>query len=146
MSGMVAHMVTVVQRVDRNPVGQLLQNWRKRRRLSQLDLALTAEVSPKHVSFLETGRSQPSRDMLLHLANHLQIPLREQNSLLLAAGFAPAFRETQLSDQSFENARRVIELTLQSHEPYPAIAIDRHWNAVLFNRALEPVSPRWHLS
>ena len=119
--------------------GQLLQSWRKRRRMSQLDLALTAKVSAKHVSFLETGRAQASREMLLHLSRYLEIPPREQNRLLLSAGYAPYFHETPVGDQRFENARLIIDLILRSHEPYPAIAMDRYWNSVLYNRALEPL-------
>lgn len=119
--------------------GELLQSWRKRRRMSQLELALTAQVSARHISFLETGRSQPSREMLLHLARHLEIPPRERNALLLAAGLAPHFSETPVDDQRFADVRGIIELILRSHEPYPAIAIDRHWNVLMHNRALEPV-------
>jgi transcriptional regulator with XRE-family HTH domain len=121
------------------PVGEQLKTWRRRRHLSQLDLALSAHVSTRHLSFLETGRAQPSREMLLALAHQLEIPPREQNTLLLAAGFAPQFAETRLTDQRFDDARRVIEAILRSHEPYPALAMDRHWNIVLHNRAVEPV-------
>jgi transcriptional regulator with XRE-family HTH domain len=125
---------------EANPsAGQLLQTWRKRRHMSQMELALTAQVSARHVSFLETGRSQPSREMLLHLARHLDVPPREQNALLLAAGLAPQYSETAVNDMRFAEARGMIELILRSHEPYPAIAMDRHWNVVMHNRALEPV-------
>jgi transcriptional regulator with XRE-family HTH domain len=107
--------------------------------MSQLDLALAAQVSARHVSFIETGRAQPSREMLLNLSRHLDIPRREQNVLLLSAGLAPHFTETPMDDRRFAHARTLIELILRTHEPYPAVAIDRHWNAVMHNRALEPV-------
>jgi transcriptional regulator with XRE-family HTH domain len=126
-------------RSTETPVGDQLKTWRKRRHLSQLDLALAAHVSTRHLSFLETGRAQPSREMLLALARQLEIPPREQNTLLLSAGFAPQFAESRMSDQRFDDARRVIEAILHSHEPYPALAMDRHWNIVLHNRAVEPV-------
>ena len=119
-------------------VGDLLREWRQRRRLSQLALALEAEVSARHISFLETGRSVPSREMILHLAEQLQVPLRERNVLLLAAGFAPAFRERPLQDPALAGAREAVLLVLQAHEPYPALAIDRHWNLVAHNRAVAP--------
>jgi transcriptional regulator with XRE-family HTH domain len=117
------------------PVGELLREWRQRRRFSQLDLALDAEVSARHISFLETGRALPSRQMLLHLAEQLDIPLRERNTLLLAAGYAPDFRETPLDDAALRAARAAIELVLTGHEPYPALAVDRHWVLVMANRA-----------
>ena len=117
------------------PVGDLLREWRQRRRLSQLDLACEAEISTKHLSFLETGRSQPSRDMVLHLAEQLEVPLRERNLLLVAAGYAPVFTERPLADPALDQARRAVELVLQGHEPYPALAIDRHWTAVAVNQA-----------
>ena len=117
------------------PVGPLFRAWRERRRVSQLDLALRAEISARHLSFVETGRSQPSRDMVLHLAEHLEIPLRERNTLLLAAGYAPAFHERPLGDPALAQAREAIERLLRAHEPYPAIAVDRHWNVVTANEA-----------
>jgi transcriptional regulator with XRE-family HTH domain len=120
-------------------VGDLLRDWRQRRRLSQLDLALEAEVSARHVSFLETGRAQPSREMLLRLADQLEIPLRDRNTLLVAAGFAPVFPERSLDDPALHAAREAIDLLLAGHEPYPAIAIDRHWTLVAANRALGPL-------
>ena len=115
------------------PVGVMLREWRQRRRMSQLDLALEADISTRHLSFVETGRSQPSREMLLHLAERLEIPLRERNVLLTAAGFAAVFHERPLSDPAMQAARRAIDLVLAGHEPYPAIAIDRHWNLVAAN-------------
>src|SRR4029453_9845739 len=120
--------------VQTQPVGNLLRDWRKRRHLSQLDLACDADISTRHLSFLETGRSLPSREMLLHLAEQLEIPLRERNALLIAGGFAPVFRERPLSDPALQAARKVIELVLAGHEPYPALAVDRHWSLVASNR------------
>lgn len=121
------------------PVGNLLRDWRRRRRLSQLDLACEAEISTRHLSFLETGRSSPSREMVLRLAEQLEIPLRERNSLLIAAGYAPVFRERPLVDPTLEAARKVVELVLAGHEPYPALAVDRHWTLVASNRAITPL-------
>jgi transcriptional regulator with XRE-family HTH domain len=118
------------------PVGQLLREWRQRRRLSQLQFACDADISTKHLSFLETGRSQPSRDMVLRLAELLEVPLRERNSLLTAAGFAPVFPERSLDDPALSLARKAIDMVLQGHEPYPALAVDRHWNMVAMNRAV----------
>jgi len=118
------------------PVGHLLRVWRERRHLSQLALATEAEVSQKHLSFIESGRSAPSRDMVLHLAERLDIPLRERNALLLAAGFAPVFRDRPLGDPALERARAAIEVILKAHEPYPALAVDRHWNLVAANAAI----------
>jgi transcriptional regulator with XRE-family HTH domain len=121
------------------PVGHLLREWRQRRRLSQLDLAVEANISTKHLSFLETGRSAPSRDMLLHLAEQLAIPLREQNILLVAAGYAPSFPERSLDDPALDAARQAINLVLTGHEPYPALAIDCHWTLMRANRAVPPL-------
>jgi transcriptional regulator with XRE-family HTH domain len=116
------------------PFGVLLRRWRERRRMTQTDLAIAAGSSTRHLSYLETGRSQPSRDMVARLAEHLDIPLREQNALLLAAGFAPAFQERSLAELA--SARTAIEQILEAHRPYPAFAVDRHWNVVLSNSAL----------
>ncbi len=121
------------------PVGALLREWRERRRLSQLALALDADVSARHVSFLETGRSRPSREMLLRLMERLEVPLRERNALLLAAGFAPAFPERPLDDPALAEARAAIARVLAGHEPYPALAVDRHWTLVMANRAVAPL-------
>src|SRR6185295_6333929 len=106
-------------------VGDLLRDWRQRRRMSQLELASAAEISTRHLSFVETGRAQPSREMVLHLAEELDVPLRERNILLTAAGFAPRFAERSLDDPALQSARRAIDLVLGGHEPYPALAIDR---------------------
>src|SRR5215467_4443989 len=108
-------------------VGDHLREWRQRRRMSQLNLALEAEISTRHLSFLETGRSQPSRDMVLHLAERLEIPLRERNILLVSAGYAPVFPERPLGDPALAAARKAVDLVLAGHEPYPALAVDRHW-------------------
>jgi transcriptional regulator with XRE-family HTH domain len=103
--------------------------------MSQLDLACEAEISPRHVSFLETGRARPSRDMVLRLAERLEVPLRERNVLLVAAGFAPVFAERALDDPALGAARDIVDLVLAGHEPYPAIAVDRHWVLLAANRA-----------
>ncbi|MGV3615728.1 MAG: helix-turn-helix domain-containing protein [Fimbriimonas sp.] len=121
------------------PVGELLKAWRQRRRLSQLDFSLEAEVSSRHLSFIETGRSQPSREMLLHLAERLDVPLRERNVLLITAGYAPAFPERALEDPALFPARQAVGLVLKGHEPYPALAIDRHWQIVAHNDAVPPL-------
>ena len=118
------------------PVGDLLREWRQRRRLSQLDLAGEAEVSTRHLSCLETGRALPSREMLLRLAERLEVPLRERNALLVAAGYAPMFKERALDDPALQVARQAIDLVLAGHEPYPALAVDRHWNLVAMNNAV----------
>jgi transcriptional regulator with XRE-family HTH domain len=120
------------------PVGDLLRDWRQRRRMSQLALALEAEVSPRHLSFLETGRARPSREMIERLAERLAVPPRERNALLLAAGFAPAYPERSLDDPTLAAAREAVSLVLAGHEPYPAVAVDRHWNLVAANRATAP--------
>jgi transcriptional regulator with XRE-family HTH domain len=118
------------------PVGALLRHWRERRRLTQLDLALEADISPRHLSFVETGRAQPSREMLLHLSQELDIPLRERNTLLVAAGFAPMYRERRLDEPALAAAREAIDRMLAAQRPYPAFALDRHWNIAASNGAL----------
>jgi transcriptional regulator with XRE-family HTH domain len=118
------------------PVGELLRGWRQTRHLSQLDLALDADVSARHVSFLETGRAQPSREMILRLAEQLEIPLRDRNALLVAGGFAPSFPERSLDDPALRAAREAMDRLLSGHEPYPALAVDRHWTLVTSNRAI----------
>ncbi|WP_117192158.1 helix-turn-helix domain-containing protein [Rhizobium terrae] len=121
------------------PLGDFLREWRRRRRMSQLDLALEADISQRHLSFIESGRSVPSRDMLLHLAERLGVPLRERNPMLIAAGFAPAFVERRLDDPMLAPARRAIDMVLKGHEPFPALAIDRHWTLVAANGAVAPL-------
>lgn len=117
-------------------IGPMLREWRTRRRKSQFDLAGESHVSPRHLSFVETGRAQPSRDMVLLLAEHLDIPLRERNVLLTAAGFAPIFPQRPLESPEMAAARQTVELVLAGHEPFPALAVDRHWNLVASNRAV----------
>ena len=116
------------------PMGELLRDWRRRRRMSQLDLALEAGVSARHLSFLETGRSQPSRAMVLRLSEQLEVPLRDRNRLLLAAGFAPAYDERPLEAPEMEPVRRAVAQVLTGHEPFPAAVVDRWWNLVAANR------------
>ena len=116
------------------PFGVLLRRWRQSRRMTQEGLASAANSSTRHLSYLETGRAQPSRDIVLRLAEHLQVPLREQNTLLLAAGFAPMFVERSLAE--LDAAKLAIDKVLQAHKPYPAFALDRHWRVVLSNSAL----------
>lgn len=113
----------------------LIREWRERRRLSQLDLALDSEISQRHLSFLERGRSQPSREMVLRLAEQLEIPLRERNVLLKAAGFASVFPERSLDDEPLAAARRAVDLILNRLEPNPSFAVDRHWTLVAANQA-----------
>jgi transcriptional regulator with XRE-family HTH domain len=115
------------------PFGSLMKQWRQRRRLSQLDLAIEADVSSRHVSFIETGRSAPSRTMVLRLAEALRVPLRERNQLLIAAGLAPAYAERSLTDPDMAAVRDGIEQLLKAYEPYPCLAVDRCWNIVAAN-------------
>jgi len=128
-----------METVQIQAVGSLLRNWRQRRRLSQLTLACEAGISSRHLSFLETGRSSPSREMILLLAEQLEIPLRERNVLLTAAGFAPMFLERPLADPALEAAKKAMELVLTGHEPFPALVIDRHWTLIAANRAIPPL-------
>ena len=129
--------------------GTLLREWRTSRRLSQMDLALEANVSPRHLSCVETGKAQPSRDMISRLADALGMPLRERNALLISAGYAPKYRETQLDSPEMVRVRRAIEFILQQQEPYPAIVTNRYWDVLLANEAtkrifgfLKPGGPR----
>ena len=117
-------------------LGTLLRDWRQQRHFSQLDLALEAEISQKHLSFVESGRSQPSREMVLLLAEHLALPLRERNVLLLAAGYAPIYLERSLDDPALKAAQDAVQLILKGHEPYPALAVDRHWMLLAANGAV----------
>lgn len=118
------------------PVGELLRQWRERRRLSQLELSLRAEVSTRHLSFVETGRSAPSRELILQLSERLDVPLRGRNLLLLAAGYAPVYRETALDAPEMAAVRAAVRQVLTGHEPYPAVVIDRHWRLVDANASL----------
>jgi transcriptional regulator with XRE-family HTH domain len=130
--------VTVSHRTE-NRVGGLLRDWRQRRRLSQMDLALEAGISTRHLSFVETGRSRPSPDMVVALAEQLEVPLRERNELLLAAGYAPRYGARSLDDPAMNEVRDAVSRVLAAHEPYPAIAVDRHWNLIASNEALGPM-------
>jgi transcriptional regulator with XRE-family HTH domain len=121
---------------SRPSLGDLLRDWRKRRHQSQLALALQAGISQRHLSFVESGRAQPSREMLLLLAEQLDMPLRERNRLLNAAGFAATYPERPLDDPVLEPARRAVERVLAAHEPYPALAVDRHWQLIAANAPL----------
>lgn len=114
-------------------VGEQLRAWRERRRLSQLALALQAEVSSRHLSFVETGRAKPGRELILRLADELDVPLRERNALLIAAGFAPVFEVRSFDDPAFDSIRTIVDLTLERHKPFPAYLVDRHWNIVRSN-------------
>lgn len=122
-------------RSGRASFGELLRAWRERRRLTQLDVSVAAGVSTRHLSFLENGRASPSRDMVLELAEHLEIPLRERNVLLHAAGFAPAYTQRPLDAPEMQAVRSAIDEVLAGHEPYPALALDRYWNLVSMNAA-----------
>jgi transcriptional regulator with XRE-family HTH domain len=126
--------------------GPLLRAWRQRRRLSQLDLACLADVSTRHLSYVETGRSRPSRGFLLHLAEHLDLPLRGRNDLLVAAGYAPVYGETDLAAPEMGAVRSALDLVLSHHEPFPAIVVDGTWNLVHANNGallmLDLVDPR----
>ncbi len=122
--------------IEHRHVGHHLRDWRQRRRKSQLDLACQANISTRHLSFMETGRAQPSRDMVLHLAEELEIPMRERNVLLVAAGYAPTFTERPLDDPTLAAARTAIDLVLEAQKPYPAFAVDRKLEIVASNGAL----------
>jgi transcriptional regulator with XRE-family HTH domain len=123
--------------VDKGNVGPLLAQWRKTRSMSQLDLALEANVSPRHVCFIETGRAKPSRAMVLQLADALTVPLRERNALLLAAGYAPVFRESQLDAPQLASVRAALDAILKQQEPFPAVVMNRTWDIVGTNGAAD---------
>jgi transcriptional regulator with XRE-family HTH domain len=120
-----------------SPIGELLRSWRQRRNLSQLELALGADVSARHVSFLETGRARPSREMVIRLAEELEVPLRERNSLLLTAGYAPIYSERALDAPEMASVRRALDRFLRAHEPYPALVVDRYHELIAANDALD---------
>src|SRR3954469_20438924 len=130
------HTAPPSPRAATQPFGAQLRRGRQHRRLSQQGLAEEAEISTRHLSFVETGRSLPSREMVLRLADRLQVPLRERNAMLVAAGYAPMYRERPLDDPALAPAREAVDLILRAHEPYPALAVDRHWNLVAANRML----------
>ncbi|GAA0572152.1 helix-turn-helix transcriptional regulator [Kribbella sandramycini] len=115
------------------PVGELLRAWREQRRLSQLELANRVEVSTRHVSFVETGKSRPSQEMVLRLAEHLDVPLRDRNQLLLAGGYAPIYSEASLHSPAMLAIRSTLRRLLDAHQPYPALVVDRWWNIVEAN-------------
>lgn len=124
---------------SQQPFGQQLRAWRLRRGLSQLELACESGISTRHLSFVETGRSVPSREMVLRLAERLEVPLRARNGLLVAAGYAPMYRERSLDDPDLQAAREAVDQILKGHEPFPALAVDRHWHLVSCNRAVPPL-------
>jgi transcriptional regulator with XRE-family HTH domain len=124
-------------------VGELLREWRELRRMTQLDLSGLSEVSTRHLSYVETGRSQPSREMVLHLAEHLDVPLRQRNELLLAAGYAPVYSETSLDSPAMEAVREALGQVLAGHDPYPALVVDRDWNLLLGNVSMACSPTRW---
>jgi transcriptional regulator with XRE-family HTH domain len=130
-----ARMTQVQPSRRSSPFGTLLQHWRQVRRMSQLALAIEAEVSPRHVCFVETGRAQPSREMVLLLASALDVPLRERNVLLLAAGYAPAYRETQLDSPELDAVRTALQAILRQQEPHPAVVMNRTWDVLTSNAA-----------
>ena len=117
--------------------GERLREWRQKRRMSQLDLAADAELSTRHLSFVETGRSKPSRDMVLRLSEALEVPLRQRNDLLIAAGYAPIFPERTFDDSALAAAREVVQRILDAHMPFPALAVDRHWHLLAHNAAVQ---------
>ncbi len=117
-----------------SPVGRLLKHWRAKRRMSQLDLAVDADISTRHLSFVETGRARPSRDMVARLGRALDVPLRDANALLTAAGYAPSFRESRLDDPELAEARGALQHMLDAHEPYGAIVVDRNWDILMLNQ------------
>jgi transcriptional regulator with XRE-family HTH domain len=133
----VVTVTTTEMRVEQPvQVGKLLRSWRERRRLSQLDLSLQADVSTRHLSYVETGRSRPTSSMILHLSDRLEIPLRERNALLLAGGYAPAFAESALDAPPMSAVNDAINAILEGHSPYPAVVVDRHWELVAGNDAI----------
>jgi transcriptional regulator with XRE-family HTH domain len=137
-------MDIATRRREPPPFGRLLQRWRSERRVSQLQLATHAGISGRHLSFLETGRSQPSREMVQHLANALDVPLAEQNALLLSAGYAPLYGERDLSAPELTHVRRAVDCMLQQQEPFPAMVIDGRWNALMRNNASRRIFGLFH--
>lgn len=118
-------------------VGSLIREWRTQRKMSQMELALDIEISPRHLSFVETGRSRPSAELLISIASQLDVPLRARNAWLLAAGYAPRYSEQNLDSARMSQVKAAVQRLLDTHDPYPGLALDRHWNVVLLNRAAE---------
>ncbi|MGE0807489.1 MAG: helix-turn-helix domain-containing protein [Burkholderiaceae bacterium] len=131
------HTTPIHAAAERIPVGALMREWRTRRRRSQMDVALAVGVSPRHLSFVETGRSRPSPATLLAMAEELQVPLRERNRLLLAAGYAPRFQERAIAGPEMSVVLQSLQRLLDAHQPYPGVVLDRHWNVVLGNAATQ---------
>ena len=132
LQGMTTTMATpTVNGTSASSVGRMLRQWRTERRISQLDLSLQAEISTRHLSFVETGRAKPSRQMVLLLSSALEVPLRERNTLLLAAGYAPAYRETALDDPQMADVRLALQMILRQHDPFGAVVVNRHWDVVM---------------
>ena len=129
-------VATTTVRQQTQPIGVLLREWRERRRLSQLELSIQADISTRHLSFVETGRSRPSSDMILHLSEHLEVPLRDRNRLLLAGGYAPVYAETGLDAPQMAAVRTAIRQVLAGHEPFPALVVDRGWNLLEANSGI----------
>lgn len=127
--------MTVSQTTEHHAIGPLLRGWRMRRKLSQLQLAMEADVSSRHVSFIETGRAKPSREMVLTLAAALDVPLRERNTFLASAGFAPVYRESDLAAPELASVRTALTFFLEHHNPFPALVIDSHWNILMANES-----------
>src|ERR1700759_3669834 len=137
MAASVANMSTMTLRVpETRPVGQLLREWRERRRISQLDLSIQADISARHLSFVETGRSRPTPGMILRLSEQLDVPLRERNTLLLAGGYAPAYPEHSLDEPEMTRLRVALRQILTGHEPYPALVVNRWWEMLDGNAAV----------
>jgi transcriptional regulator with XRE-family HTH domain len=132
-------MLNRVAAADRTTLGDLLREWRRRRGLSQLELASRAAISTRHLSFVETGRARPSREMVSHLAEELDVPLDERNGLMMAAGFAPIYRRTDLDDPSMSAVRSALESMLKAHEPYPALVLNKRWETVMANAGVGPL-------
>jgi len=137
------HASPTVRRPRASPVGRLVKQWRERRRLSQLSLAVDAEISTRHLSFIETGRSQPSREMVLLLARALDVPPRGRNDLLAAAGYAPVYRETALDAPQMADVKRALDFTLRQQEPFPALVVDGHWNLLMSNQGAQRLMARF---
>jgi transcriptional regulator with XRE-family HTH domain len=129
--------MTTATTATRRPVGEQLRQWRERRRLSQLELSIQANVSTRHLSFVETGRAKPTSEMILRLTEHLDVPLRERNSLLLAGGFAPAYPSNDLQGPELAAILAAVRQVLSGHEPYPALVVDRGWTLIEANTAVE---------